>query len=152
MNEKTASKKNWHVFVRKKFFLPKMFPIIDDKSVIISQQVNMFLCLKDRNLKSENFKLLSWVNKKLLKKIRQGGGKFTPSPLPLPGTIGLSRYYFELFLFTYNRQNVMWVNGFCCSLSGHFYIFVYKYICIFSLQQLCVTCLNVVRFSIQTYN
>ena len=83
MNEKTASKKNWHVFVRKKFFLPKMFPIIDDKSVIISQQVNMFLCLKDRNLKSENFKLLSWVNKKLLKKIRQGGGKFT-SPPPSP--------------------------------------------------------------------
>ena len=38
------------------------------------------LCLKDRNLKPENFTLLAWVKKTLLKKSDRGGG-FTP-PLP----------------------------------------------------------------------
>ena len=42
MNEKTANKKHWNVLVRKKIFLRKKFPIIDDKSVIICQQVNIF--------------------------------------------------------------------------------------------------------------
>ena len=42
MNEKTANKKHWHVFVRKKPFLHKKFPLIDDKSVIICEQVNIF--------------------------------------------------------------------------------------------------------------
>ena len=42
MNEKTANKKHWHVFVRKKVFLRKIFPIIDEKSVIICQQANIF--------------------------------------------------------------------------------------------------------------
>ena len=58
----------------KKMFLCKKFLIIDDKSVTICQQVNIFkgnfakLFLKDRNLKSENFKLLSRVKKKVIKK------------------------------------------------------------------------------------
>ena len=42
MNEKTANKKHWHVFVRKKIFLRKKFLVIDDKSVIICQLVNIF--------------------------------------------------------------------------------------------------------------
>ena len=42
MNEKTANKKHWNVLVRKKIFLRKKFPIIDDKSVIICKQVNIF--------------------------------------------------------------------------------------------------------------
>ena len=42
MNEKKANKKHWHVFVRKNFFLRKKFQIIDDKSVIICQQDNIF--------------------------------------------------------------------------------------------------------------
>ena len=46
MNEKTANKKHWHVFVRKKF------PIIDDKSVIICQQVNIFV-IKFRHIVSK---------------------------------------------------------------------------------------------------
>ena len=96
MNEKTANKKHWHVFVRKKFFLRKKFPIIDDKSVIICQQVNNFyrnfatLCLKDRNLQSENLKLLSWVIKKIIKKNPTGrGGIYPPPTSPHPCTIGL---------------------------------------------------------------
>ena len=43
MNEETANKKHWHVFVRKKFFIRKKFPIINDKGVIICQKVNIFL-------------------------------------------------------------------------------------------------------------
>ena len=43
MNEKTANKKPWHVFVRKIFFIRKKFPIINHKSVIICQKVNIFL-------------------------------------------------------------------------------------------------------------
>ena len=72
MNEKTANKKHWYVFVSKKFFLRKKFAIIDDNSVIICQQVNIFLMKlrhilsKAWNLKSENFNLLAWVKKKLL--------------------------------------------------------------------------------------
>ena len=87
MNEKTANEKHWHLFVRKKIFLHKEFPITDDKSVIICQQVNIFkwsfatLCLKDRNLKSENFKLLAWVKKKLLKKIWQRVNFIPPHPM-----------------------------------------------------------------------
>ena len=41
MNEKTANKKHSHVFVRKKTFLRKKFQIIDDKSIIICQQVKL---------------------------------------------------------------------------------------------------------------
>ena len=41
MNEKTANKNHGHVFVRKKFFIGKKFPIINDKSVIICQKVNI---------------------------------------------------------------------------------------------------------------
>ena len=64
-----------------------ILPIIDDKSAIICQQVNIFLWnfatlyRKGRNVKSENFKLLAWVKKKLLKKIRQGGVNL-PTLLP----------------------------------------------------------------------
>ena len=40
------------------------------------------MCLKDRNVKSENFKLLAWVKKKLLKKKSDKGGK-SPPPHPM---------------------------------------------------------------------
>ena len=52
MNEKMANKKHWHVFVRKKTFLCKKFPIIDDKSVILCQQINIFL-MKFRHIVSK---------------------------------------------------------------------------------------------------
>ena len=40
------------------------------------------MCLKDRNLKSENFKLLAWVKKKLLKK-NPTRGVNPPPPHPM---------------------------------------------------------------------
>ena len=108
MNEKTANKKHWHVFVRKKFFLRKKFPIIDDKSVIICQQVNIFkwnfptLCLKDRNLQSENFKLLAWVKKKLLKKPDRRGVNL---PVPrMDNRVKLDKP--NNFLISVNNQKV----------------------------------------------
>ena len=39
------------------------------------------MCLKDRNVKSENFKLLACVKKKLLKKNPTRGGKSPPHPM-----------------------------------------------------------------------
>ena len=42
MNGKTTNKKHGPVFVRRKIFLGKKFPIIDDNSVIIYQQDNIF--------------------------------------------------------------------------------------------------------------
>ena len=73
------------MFVRKKSFIRKQFPIINDKSVIICQKVNIFLMKfrhimsKGQKYKFRKFQALSLSEKKLLKKVRQGG-KFTRPP------------------------------------------------------------------------
>ena len=65
-------------------------------------------CLKDRKLKSENFKLFAWVKKKLLKKFRQGKGVNSPPPRPMHNRVNeISPILFLFNLFAVHPYKII---------------------------------------------